>query len=558
MTTRGPSTARVVVASVLLFAVLWAGVTYPQVLRMHDGLNDPGDPLLNTWALAWVAHQLPFAPAHLFDGNIFHPERRTLAYSETLLAPALIGAPLLWLGVHPVIVYNLLLMAAFVLSGVGMALLVRELTGHALAGVVAGAVFAFLPWRFDHYAHFQLQQTQWMPLAFWALHRLHRDGRARDGAILGVAVGAQALSSMYLALFLGAVLAVVGAVVVLAERQLRGRQLRAFAIAAVVAAVMALPAAIAHLRVHELVGDRPRESVQDGSAEWQDFVTSPTHFARRTWVPAIDRHEHRLYPGTVAVLLALVAVWPPWSATRLAYMIGLLLAIDMARGFNGWMYGVLYDYVLGFRGLRVPARMGVMVGFAVAVLAGYGLARILSRVPTWRARMVVAVLVLAAVLADSWVAPLALATVPTAPPEIYADLLADKGDPPRRTIARRHSDPPPAVVVEFPINQEDTRLMYYSTSHWQTLVNGYSGFYSERYVRLDQVLQRFPSNEALQALARLQVRYFVIHGEMLSPDRYRQLVEALDVLSPQVRLVSRRPWQGSEISLYRFSYSATE
>ena len=63
----------------VLFAGLTAVMTYPQVFHMMDGVHDDGDPLMVTWVLAWVAHQLPRAPAHLFDANIFYPERNTLA-----------------------------------------------------------------------------------------------------------------------------------------------------------------------------------------------------------------------------------------------------------------------------------------------------------------------------------------------------------------------------------------------------------------------------------------------------------------------------------------------
>src|ERR1035437_8751812 len=90
------------IGTLALFPVLTAVMTFPQVLRMRDGINDVGDPLLNLRALSWVAHQLPLAPGHLFDGNIFVPERWTLPYSETLLAPALLAAPLLWMGVSRV------------------------------------------------------------------------------------------------------------------------------------------------------------------------------------------------------------------------------------------------------------------------------------------------------------------------------------------------------------------------------------------------------------------------------------------------------------------------
>ena len=154
-----PATVRVFAWTFVLFCALTALMTYPQVLHLRSGLPDVGDPLLNTWALSCVAHQLPVAPAHLFDGNIFYPERGTLAYSESLLVPALMAAPLRWAGLGPILVYNLVFLSGVVLSGVGVTLLVRELTGETLAGIVAGIVFAFLPFRMDHYSHLQMQQT---------------------------------------------------------------------------------------------------------------------------------------------------------------------------------------------------------------------------------------------------------------------------------------------------------------------------------------------------------------------------------------------------------------
>jgi hypothetical protein len=39
---------------------------------------------LNAWAIAWIAPSFQ-DPAHVFDANIFYPERRTLAYSELLV-----------------------------------------------------------------------------------------------------------------------------------------------------------------------------------------------------------------------------------------------------------------------------------------------------------------------------------------------------------------------------------------------------------------------------------------------------------------------------------------
>ena len=536
--------------TLLLYIGLTAAVTWPQVLQVSTHVADVGDPLLNTWALAWVAHQLPFSPAHLFDANIFHPERRTLAYSETLIAPALVGAPLLWLGAGPVEVYNLLFLAGFALSGLTMALLVFELTGRTSAALVGGAVFAFLPYRIDHYSHFQLLQTQWMPLALLGLHRVLERGRVRDGVLMGAGVGLQALTSMYNAVFLVLFMIPV-ALVLLRLRQVSRQVVAGIAASLVVAGLLAAPAVLAHLKAREVVGERSRGEAVANSAVWTDFLASvPYSKLHGGWSKPFGGPERRLFPGFVAILLALVAVWPPVSRARVAYVLGALVAVDLALGFNGWLYPALYDHLVPLRGLRVPARMGLMAGFGLAVLAGYGMARLAGRF-SGRTERVLATVLVAGVLTDVWVAPLGLTKVPEDAPLIYFDLLRDKGEPPRTTLARRASDPGPSVLLELPIDRDAPTYMYYSTFHWQTLVNGYSGFFSGRYIDLSNRLRQFPAEDSEALLGSLGVRYLTVHGEFLRADEYQRIISRLDTMAPRFRLVNRRPWQGSEISLYR-------
>ena len=96
-------------AEATLRAVLAVLHTWPLVL--HPGrysLNYNADTQLNEWILAWVAHQLPRAPAHLFEANIFYPARDTLAFSEPLIVPAILGFPVRLAGGSPVLVSNLL------------------------------------------------------------------------------------------------------------------------------------------------------------------------------------------------------------------------------------------------------------------------------------------------------------------------------------------------------------------------------------------------------------------------------------------------------------------
>ena len=94
-----------------LFALLTVVMTWPQATRLAtDAAGDP-DVFFNMWRFAWVAHALATAPSHVLDGNIFYPEPRTLTFSDAMPVEALLAAPLLWSGVPPVLVHNLVLLA---------------------------------------------------------------------------------------------------------------------------------------------------------------------------------------------------------------------------------------------------------------------------------------------------------------------------------------------------------------------------------------------------------------------------------------------------------------
>jgi hypothetical protein len=541
------TTKRFLIATLLLFTALTAVLTYPQLLHMTDGVHDDGDPLMVTWVLAWVAHQLPRAPAHLFDANIFYPERNTLAYSETLLVPGVIVAPLHWLGVGSILIYNLVFLSGFALSGVGVALLVRRLTGNGGAAILAGIVFAFPPYRIDHYAHLQLQQTQFIPLAMWAFHVVLDTGRLRDGVLLGVFVACQMLSCMYYGLFLIPYMAIVCGTMLIADRRMPRERLAALAVAAAVLFVAMTPVGRAYMAARNVVGERGRAEVADGSATWRNYLAPPeVNAVYGNMFARFRQNERRLFPGFVAVALAIVGLWPPLSATRLAYGLGLLLAFDVSLGFNGLIYRALYDYFLPFKALRIPARMGLMVGFSLAVLAGYGATRLVQGLRSQPMRRAVLVTLGLLMLVEYASTPLPLWTAPRNPPDIYADLIRDRGDSPT------------AVLFEFPTRTvNDPAYLYYSTFHWQYLINGYSGFFPPSYVRLVRAVRNFPDEPSMDAIKAHGVRYLVIHGEYLYGDRYETLIPQLD-RRRDLALVSRRPWQHAdkhaEISLYRVSY----
>jgi hypothetical protein len=534
--------ARAVAAAAVVYVALTAVMTYPQMRFLFEPvLPEFGDPLLSTWRLAWVAHQLPRDPLHLFHANIFHPERYTFALSDAMIVPSLTVAPLVWLGVHQVVAYNILFLSGFVLSGVGMFVLVRSLTGHVGAALLAGVVFAFLPYRFTHYSHLELQMAQWMPLCLWMLHRTAATGRLRDGILVGVFLALQTLSSLYYGIFFATYLAVVAPIVLLgAGRANAIRALRPLAAGLALAALVTIPVTIPYFHARDMVGERNVEEIHLYSAIPRDYVVAPFSnemFGILTWRLKWSRPERELFHGIAAPLMLVVALWPPLSAARIAYVLGLALAFDASLGFNGYVYPLLHTFALPYRGLRVPARMAILVGLSISILAGLAAARIasISRRP--------------------WLSAVALGA-------LTAGILLEY----RTTVRLRHvwPSPPPLydalpestrAIFELPLVEPVTTIepiyMYFSTFHWHKLANGYSGFTPRSHQQLVKMMSTFPDAAGMAELRRREVDAIVVHGAFhRSQDVYRNLVGALD-RRPDVTLVRTIRWQGFESRLYR-------
>src|SRR5262249_62036577 len=94
--------------------------------------------------MASMARRLLTDPLALFHGNALYPYGETLAFSEPLLVPSLLGLPGFVWG-NPVLTYNLLLLALWPLNGVAMAWAAHLLARPRTRAGLAGAAFSGSP-----------------------------------------------------------------------------------------------------------------------------------------------------------------------------------------------------------------------------------------------------------------------------------------------------------------------------------------------------------------------------------------------------------------------------
>ena len=178
-------------------------MTYPLVMKMRTEAIGAGggDGSYFIWLVAWyqkALFQLKISP--FFAPSLNYPQGWNLATTDitpAMVALALPGSLL----ISPTFGYNFAMMLSFILSGWGMYLWVKHLTGDSLASLVAGTVFAFLPFRMAHFmvGHLNLLGTQWFPFYFWGLFDLLKQEKFSWKPVLmaGIAAGLIGMTSPY-------------------------------------------------------------------------------------------------------------------------------------------------------------------------------------------------------------------------------------------------------------------------------------------------------------------------------------------------------------------------
>jgi len=573
----------------LIFIVATAIFTYPKILCLPSCVRNSGDPLLNAWILAWDVHKLTTNLKGFFNANIFYPHLNTLAYSETQLANALLAMPILLIFHNPVLAHNWVQLFSFAASGFGMYLLVQHLTSSRIAGIVSGVVFAFCPYKMAH-SQLQMLATQWMPLALLYLDKSLREQKWQNFLFLTLFFNLQALSSYYYALFFTLTVGVLSLLYLLVERgKLWSKRLvPRLACCALLTLSIQLSLASPYFRLAHMGFVRTEETTRLFQATWADYLTAtPENWLYGSLTAPLRGpywSEHTASPGVLAAILAILWVVnglstlaspstassdnkPSQARVALMYAFLLVFSVVMAMG-TSWEppgtdvqihlpFGWLFNHMPGFRGVRVPSRFNVITMLALAVLSGYGMARVENSLrkgmPPLKAAVGVILPVLVAFEYLAVPVPYA-AVVPSEIPEVY------------KWLATLEED---AVVLELPFPSttdahpnwavfpfvEGWRV-YFSAFHWKRMVNGYSGFLPPGYSSFVEDMLGFPDESSISRLHEIGVTYVILHQDMLDPEQRNRVRDGLkkfssDLLSVrefgEVRILKVEPQGGQAI-----------
>lgn len=527
----GPPLRAGIVAAVLVLIL-----TAPTLTRLTSvGRLDTNDGRYSIWNIAWIDHALLEDPARLLDANIFWPHRGTLAYSELNLVAGLFGLPWYAATHSPLAALNGAVAVALFLSFICMAALVRRLTGSEGAGLVSGVAFTFCPYVSARTPHIQLLMVFVFPLVMLSWHRLADRPSLARGVELGGAVALAALACGYYGIFAGCALAFVA--VCLAWRS--KPHWVALATALATAALLVYPV----YRVFSAARAQSGATLLARGGEAADWSANAAAYlasgaaAHAWWLPALRRWQpwsEVLFPGIGVVLLACAGVMATRHVPHARRLVGIYLALAVLAcwasfGPAAGLYRLLDLVVPGMSLLRAPARIGVVVTFALAIVAGYGVASLAER--------------------RRWIAPLLVAALAS---EVSVNT-AEWGWPswPLRTrpalsaAYQTLADLPRGVLVEYPFPYESTNYhnhgsaMFWSTYHWQPLVNGYSDVIPPDFDRIALPINFFPDPQSFEIMKERNVRYVLWHIDRYDDASIQVIVERLQRYAPHLRSMVR-------------------
>ena len=495
-------------------------MTWPLALNLGSDIGkDLGDPLLQTWQVAWIGHALLERPLDLWQANTFWPYSDTLAFSDALVGYAPAGLVAQDSPHAALVVYNLLFLGAYGLAFLGGYLLARELGVGRLGAVAAGAAFAYAPWKLAQNGHLHVLSSGGIPLALFLLTRGYRQRRSRlvlGGWLvaawqltLGFTLG---LQLAYLLLALAGI--AIGAVALGAVPMPTRRVLLATAAGVVVFATAAGLMARPYLRVLDEHPEAKRTPayVETFSPELRSFLSAPeqswlwgdaTHRARAP-LPAPD--EMSLFPGLAISFLALLGVLGSVLSRRVSIGLAaavlvcaaLSLGVRDTSGLDRYLtpFRFLFDFAPGWDGVRTPGRINTLTSLGLALLAGAGLCVLVRylRVRTGTRGLAAAagLAAVGAILVEG-LGPL---DHPRAPSPPAAVRLA--GAPQLHLPAGFH---------------DDLVYSYWSTAGFPETVNGAGGFDPDGYDSLRRVVAGFPDAQSVAALRELGVRSVLLHPE---------------------------------------------
>jgi hypothetical protein len=567
------------VAPLGIFTLTACFLTFPIVLHLSSlVIGRPfEDAFESIWYLYWYKHALfDLQASPLFQPGVFYPSGWNLWFAVLPPLYPFLLVPLT-LVTGPVSTYNLALLSSCVLAAFGTFMAVRVMGGGWWGGLFAGIAFAFYPQRevyLGGHLNF-LFGSMWLPWILYGAVRAARSPERRNRwATFALISYALAIAGAWQFAVLGGVVLLVAIVAYwlpAARREPFGWG-KALLVGVLAWSVIAVPLLAGALSAKSEMGEAsqfPFESANVSSVSIERLLVpsgiNPIFWdlARKIF-PLHNGADSVVVLGYVPMILAILLLRKPVPvhgkvgltlvAIGVIMMLGMTLhfwgkpvlisapqfissfvedvtrekGVSLSAGGNVQVplpSALLYLLLPPMRSFHNFGRWGLVSSLGIAILGGLGLTKVTR---AWKKpqRIVLGGLACLLLLVEFNMQPLRDMTSTTQMHRSVDDWLVEHAGS--------------GAIIEYPLSYTmKGQSLYYTMAHGQKIVHGYSTIPPQGYRDILPILNRWPEPSALDLLAKIGVKYILVHA--FSGDNFeaKQLPTLLN--EPRIRLVQVFP-----------------
>ena len=396
-----------------LYTALTIILTYPWIIKFNTHkLGDDIDGSMLIWNLWWVKKALTsLNTSLLFSDYIFYPIGSSLTFHTFTLINGLIAFPFMLITENYLLIYNIFTFSAFVLSGFGTYLLVDYLIKDKTAAFISGLIFAFCPYHFVKVSFINYLSTQWLPLYILFLIKSFEEERSKylNIFLAGLFFLFNALICEIYGLF--SALFTLGYLIyyLKLKKDYHERKATLIKCFAIFSLFLLFFSPILYSMANFLFekGDKVLFStLENARFESADllayFVPSPLHpfwgnfFSDLTQNFSGIFQETTVFPGYVVIFLTiysllkikkdpLIKFWYLALLVSTLLSLGPFLHIYVIELFLPFRLSIPLPYLITFytpflEAVRIPGRYGVMTMLFLAIISGYAIKTLFSKI----------------------------------------------------------------------------------------------------------------------------------------------------------------------------------
>ncbi len=517
---------QLILLSILILVLVAVLLDYP-ISRIDQLMPNYTDVYFISWDWSWTLHALSSESVSFFDANIFAPHKNTLAFSEHMLGTAIFAWPIMVIFNNITLAYNIVVLLSFIISAIGMYLLVLYLTRNKWAALVAAIFYSLAPFKLIHsMAHLHVN-GMWLPFVFLYLHKFFNLQSWKNTLLLTFFIVLVFLHSMHYFIFLPIIILIyVTVFMALKKFKFNKDNIKKIVTAFLALLIFAIPLIIPYFQIRqEFKQVRPIWLIEGLSPDIFSYFIFP--FMYGPLAIESTQQETLVGPGLVILALFFVLLYlfrrykylthqNPNSKNIFIYVLVASVSVLISFGYyiqltsydpGGLIgpYALFYHFIPGFDGIRAVGRYSIFALLSLCVLIGYGLPILLKRFSNYKKLFIILVILSIFIYEMSFVINGRFININLTQDQkqLYA-WVAQQSD------NNIFLEIPAGVDAKVMVNY-DLGNIFFSRLHYKKLVNGYSGYFPPGYENLTAQLRRFKPQRDIHLIKQHQVDYLLVH-----------------------------------------------